>query len=114
LIGLGVAARAASNLQLKRVLGTGGGRRAVDVHKTITIAAPVEHVFAFWREYENFPRFMSHVREVRDLGGQRSRWTVAGPAGMPVEWDAELTQVVPNQVLAWKTVGGSTVEHAGI
>src|SRR5204863_1791146 len=34
--------------------------------------------------------------------------------GVPVEWDAELTQIVPNQVIAWKTLPGSTVEHAGI
>jgi len=71
-------------------------------------------VFEFWRRYENFPRCMSNVREVRDTGGGRSHWKVAGPAGVPVEWDAEITQIVPNKVLAWKTVPGSTVEHAGI
>src|SRR5207237_4727639 len=81
-LGLGLAARALSNLELRRVLGTGGGRRAVDVQKTINIAAPVETVFDFWRRYENFPHFMTNVREVRDLGGGRSHWTVAGPAGV--------------------------------
>jgi len=86
----------------------------VDIQKTIDIAAPVETVFDFWRRYENFPRFMSNVREVRDLGGGRSHWTVAGPAGVPVEWEAEITQIVPNKLIAWKTLPGATVEHAGI
>jgi len=113
-LGLGLAARAVSNLELRRVLGTGGSRRAVDVQKTINVAAPVETVFDFWRRYENFPRFMSNVREVRDLDGGRSHWTVAGPAGVPVDWDAEITQMVPNKVIAWKTLPGSTVPHAGI
>src|SRR5207253_11108980 len=66
-LGAGLTARSLSNLELKRMLGTGGGRRAVDVQKTINIAASVETVFDFWRHYENFPRFMSNVREVRDL-----------------------------------------------
>ncbi|HLY36931.1 MAG TPA: SRPBCC family protein [Candidatus Binatia bacterium] len=113
-LGLGLTARALSNLELRRVLRMGRGRRAVDVQKTIDIAAPVETVFDFWRHYENFPRFMSNVRDVRDLGGGRSHWTVAGPAGVPVEWSAEVTQIVPNKVIAWKTLPGATVEHAGI
>ena len=113
-VGVGLAARALSQLELRRLLGTGADRGAVDVQKTIDIAAPVETVFGFWRRYENFPSFMSNVREVRDLGSGRSRWTVAGPAGVPVEWDAEITQIVPDKLIAWKTLPGATVEHAGI
>jgi len=114
LLGLGIAAGAAWNRELKHLLGAGGGRRAVDVHGVIKVAAPVEAVFDFWRRYENFPRFMANVREVRELDAGRSHWTVAGPAGIPVQWEAELTQVVPNKLIAWKTLPGSTVEHAGI
>jgi uncharacterized membrane protein len=55
---------------------------------------------------------MSHVREVRRLDG-RSRWTVAGPGGVPIEWEIEMTQFVPNQVIAWRTVEGAAVAHAG-
>jgi uncharacterized membrane protein len=92
----------------------GGGRRAVDVRKEITIRAPVEEVFEFWSHFENFPRFMSHVREVRDLGAGRSHWTVAGPAGTEWRWMAVVTRVEPNEVLAWKSVAGGAVQHAGI
>ncbi len=111
--GLTLLARALTNLPLKRLFGVGAGRRAVDVQKTMNLAAPVERVFEFWTTFENFPRFIANVREVRDLGEGRSRWTVAGPAGVPVEWDAVITRLEPNRVLAWKSVPGSAVEHAG-
>jgi uncharacterized membrane protein len=113
-LGAGVLARAIANIETKRLLGLGGGRRAVDINKTINIAAPAEGVFQFWTNYQNFTRFMRNVREVRDLGGGRSHWVVAGPASVPVEWDAVLTELVPNQVLAWKSEPGSPIRHAGI
>jgi uncharacterized membrane protein len=92
----------------------GIGRRAVDIQKTININAPVERVFRLWSDYKHFPHFMSNVREVRDLGGGRSHWVVAGPAGTTVEWDAAITTYVPHEVLAWRTEEGSVVQHAGI
>ena len=89
-------------------------RRAVDIQKTLYIDAPVEQVYAFWSNYENFPLFMSHVREVEDLGGGRSRWSVSGPGGVPIEWTAILTQQAPDQVIAWRSESGSMLENAGI
>jgi uncharacterized membrane protein len=112
--GLTLLARAATNLPLRRLTGVGAGRHALDVQKSITIAAPVERVFAFWDRYENFPRVMSWVREVRDLGGGRSRWVVAGPGGAPITWDAEVTTRIPNEVIAWRTLPGATVAHEGV
>src|SRR5439155_14308825 len=93
--GLGLVARAATNTEIKRLLGLGGGRRAGDVRKTITIAAPPEEVFDFWTNYANFPRLMSHLKEVRDLGGGRSHWVASGPGGLPVSWDAVITRFEP-------------------
>ncbi|HWO41351.1 MAG TPA: SRPBCC family protein [Candidatus Eisenbacteria bacterium] len=113
-VGTALVARALTNIEFKRLTGVGAGRRAIDIHKTVNVAAPVEEVFSFWTNYENFPRFMSNVREVRDIGNNRSHWVVAGPAGVPVEWDAELTSYTPNAVVAWKTVPGSPIQHAGI
>jgi uncharacterized membrane protein len=54
------------------------------------------------------------VREVRVREDGSSHWKVAGPAGQPVEWDAVTTQLVPNELMAWKTMPGSAVEHAGL
>ena len=89
-------------------------RRAVDIPKTLDIDAPVDQVYAFWSTYENFPLFMSHVREVEDLGGGRSRWSVSGPGGLPIEWTALLTQQVPDEVIAWRSESGSMLENAGV
>jgi uncharacterized membrane protein len=91
----------------------GAGRRAIDLVKTINVAAPVETVYAYWSDYTRFPEFMANVRDVRARGEGRTHWVVAGPAGVPVEWDAVETQRVPNEVLAWKTEPGSVVDHAG-
>lgn len=115
LAGTGLVLRAATNLETKRLAGFGAGRRAVDLQKTITISAPVSTVFDFWSNFENFPRFMTHVREVRtaNIEGQ-SHWTVVGPANIPIEFDAVITEFVPNEVIAWKTVEGAPVAHAGI
>lgn len=89
-------------------------RRAVDIQKTLYIEAPIDQVYAFWSNYENFPLFMSHVREVEDLGDGRSHWSVSGPGGVPIEWNATLTQQTPNEVIAWRSEQGSMLENAGI
>jgi uncharacterized membrane protein len=113
-VGLGMVARAATNTEMKRLLGFGGGRRAIDVHKTVTIAGPIERVFPFFARYSAFPSFMAHLREVRDLGGGRSHWIAAGPAGTPVSWNAVVTRFEPNRLLAWRSEPGSVIANAGV
>jgi uncharacterized membrane protein len=113
--GVGLVARSATNLETRRLTGIGARRRAVDVQKTVTIDAPVEKVFAFWSEYENFPQFLSRVLNVRPgLHEGRSRWTVAGPGGIPVEFETEISVLVPNRALGWRTLEGSVVAHSGL
>lgn len=113
-LGTAVLARALSNMEFKRLIGVGAGRRAVTIHKIINVAAPVEEVFAFWSNYQNFPRFMSNVRQILETGNSRSHWVIAGPGGVPVEWNAVVTNYVPNQSLGWKTAPDSPIQHAGI
>jgi uncharacterized membrane protein len=113
LIGLTLLSRSATNTELRRLLG-GGGRRGVEIQKAVNIAAPIDEVFAFFTNYENFPRFMSHVREVRDTANGTSHWVVDGPAGVPVEWDAVITKLESNEVLAWKSMPGEAIKSAGI
>jgi uncharacterized membrane protein len=112
--GTAVLARAATNLRLARLSGVGAGRRAVEVQKHLTIDAPVQAVWALWEDYESFPRFMTNVRKVRRSQGGRSHWTVAGPLGTRLSWDAEETRRVPNQLLAWQSLPGPAVQHAGV
>ncbi len=110
--GAGLCVRGLTNLETPRLLGL-AGNRGLDVQKTMHIAKPVEEVFRRWRQYEQFPHFMRHVRKVRDLGDGRSRWTVEGPAGVPIHWEAEITREIPNQLIAWRTVSGSAMPHTG-
>ena len=114
-LGLGLLLRSTTNLSTSRLLGIGAGRRAIDLQKDLQVNAPVEEVFAFFSRFENFPRFMSHVREVTHLGDQdgRWRWTVTGPVGLPVTWDAQETYHVENQLIAWESVEGAAIENLG-
>lgn len=109
--GLGLLSRAIANQDLRGLMGlTGPG---ITLQKTLTVNAPVDQVFAFWSRPENFPRFMRHIREVRNLGHGRSHWVVSGPAGIPVEWEAETTRTEPNALICWQSVPGATVSHTG-
>lgn len=90
----------------------GERRRTVDIQKTVRIEAPVDLVYAFWRDYRNFPHFLSRVRRVDDLGAGRSRWVVDGPEGT-LEWNAMITADAPGALLAWRSEPGAVLENAG-
>ncbi len=92
----------------------GDRRRTVDIQKSIRIEAPVSRVYEFWSRYDNFPLFMSNVREIQDLGGGRSRWVVSGPGGVPIEWRAVLTERIPNDLISWRSEPGSMLENSGV
>jgi uncharacterized membrane protein len=113
--GAGCLLRAATNYETTQLTGMGAGRRAVDVEKTIHINAPVATVFDFWNKLENFPHFTRNVLEVKptQVEGQH-HWRIAGPGHVPIEFDAVTTRFEPNRLLAWKTVEGSPVAHAGV
>jgi uncharacterized membrane protein len=113
--GAALLARAAANVPLLGLVGLKGRGPTVDVQKTVTINAPVGEVYAFWSLYENFPRFMSRVLQVTSHVEfpYRSHWKVAGPAGTAVEFDAEVTNAVPNQTIEWRTLPESLVTHTG-
>jgi uncharacterized membrane protein len=104
-------ARAAANRDLASLLGF--GERGITVQKTIHVSAPVEQVFGFWTDYQNFPRFMHNVRDVQQVAENRSHWVVAGPAGVPVQWTAEVTRVIPGELIEWRSVSDSDVRHQG-
>src|SRR6266508_866311 len=110
--GLVLTARGVTNLDTRSLLGLGMGENAIKVQKAINIDAPVDEVYRFWRNFENFPRFMNHVKEIR-IAGDVSTWKVAGPAGVPVEFQSHITRDVPNESIAWETVPDSQVHHAG-
>jgi uncharacterized membrane protein len=89
------------------------GSRGVNVRESIRLENPVDEVYRFWARLENLPRFMRHLATVSDLGGGRSHWAARGPAGVTVEWDAEIINEIPNRVLAWRSLPGGDVTSAG-
>jgi uncharacterized membrane protein len=90
-----------------------GGSGGVHVKDSVTIGRSVEELYRFWRNMENLPQFMSHLKSVTRLDDIRSHWVAKGPAGMRVEWDAEIINEVPNQVIGWRSLPGADVVSAG-
>jgi uncharacterized membrane protein len=113
-VGLAFLGRAVTNMEMRRLFGIGEQRGGIDVVKTITIAAPRHEVWSFFAALENFPKFMSHVRDVQDLGDGRYRWEVEGPAHAAVSWEAEVTRWAPNEALGWESLPGATIGNTGV
>jgi len=78
------------------------------VEKSVRIAAPVEQAYQYWRDFTNFPNFMSHVESVTvsDSAGRLSHWKLKGPLGSAVEFDAERVRDEPNKMIGWNSTGG--------
>jgi uncharacterized membrane protein len=89
------------------------GNLGVRIERGVVVAASADRLYRFWCNLENLPRIMSHVERVEILDAARSRWRVKGPAGIPLEWEAEVINDQPPQLIAWRTVPGAPVTHAG-
>jgi uncharacterized membrane protein len=87
--------------------------QSVNVKKSITIDKPAKELYAFWRDFENLPQIMQHLDSVQIIGGAYSRWTAKGPAGTTIEWDAEIINEKPNELISWKSLPGACVPNAG-
>jgi uncharacterized membrane protein len=90
-----------------------GGSRGVSVFEHVTINRSIEELYRFWRNLENLPQLMRHLESVEKITDTISHWRAKGPAGMKVEWDAEVYNEVPNQLIAWRSLEGSDVVSAG-
>ncbi|HZQ43534.1 MAG TPA: SRPBCC family protein [Acidobacteriaceae bacterium] len=84
-----------------------------DTRATFLVNASPEQAYQLWRNLENLPRFMSHLKQVRILEGQRSQWTASGPMDRDVQWTAEIVDDIPNQSLSWRSLPGSDVDTSG-
>jgi uncharacterized membrane protein len=92
---------------------TVNARKAVKVERAVTIMKPRHELYAFWRDFTNLPQFMEHLESVRVDSPTRSHWRAKAPAGSSVEWDAEIVNDVPDEIIAWKSVGDAEVANAG-
>jgi uncharacterized membrane protein len=80
---------------------------------SLVVLATLSDVFNLWANFENFPMFMPRLKSVRKTGEATSHWVMDGPLGTELEWDAEVTELVPNQRIAWSSLPGSTVTTDG-
>ena len=87
--------------------------RSVKVRNAVTITKPREEVYAFWRNLANLPRFMRHLEDVRETDATHSEWRAKAPAGRGVSWSAEITEEIPNERIAWKSLEGAGVPNQG-
>jgi uncharacterized membrane protein len=90
---------------------TAGHGEAVEA--TITVRKPVADVYRFWRDFENLPRFMTHLLDVNTSTDGTSHWVARGPLGLRVEWDAKIVTDTANETISWKSLDGSDVDNAG-
>jgi len=77
------------------------------VERSIEVAVPVRAAYDQWTRFEEFPRFMSGVEEVRQVGDAMTHW-VAQIAGVRREWDAAIVEQVPDEKVAWAATTGAT------
>lgn len=112
--GAGFILGALAPLIAERIITAGARRRRVVLETTLLVDRPVRDVFAFCRDFENFPSVVSMLRRVVDHQDGRAHWEVKSPSGELIEWDSEVTKFVPNVVIAWESVPGSAVECKGV
>ncbi|HMA94071.1 MAG TPA: SRPBCC family protein [Polyangiaceae bacterium] len=85
----------------------------IQVSQSITINRSASEVYDYWRDLENLPRFMSHLEHVHVINGT-SKWKAKGPAGLSIEWDAEVILDQPNESIAWRSLKGTAVPNQGV
>jgi Polyketide cyclase / dehydrase and lipid transport len=81
---------------------------------TVVVERPINLVFEFCRDFENFPQITDVLLSVEDTQDGRSHWSVRSPTGQTIGWDAVVTKYVPNSVIAWESVPGSVVLASGL
>lgn len=88
-------------------------QKAIRVDKSVTINKTPQEIYRFWRQLENLPRIMSHLKSVEEQAEGRSHWTARGPVGISISWDAEITDEQEGKRIAWRSLEGATVRNEG-
>ncbi|WET02411.1 SRPBCC family protein [Flavobacterium sp. YJ01] len=86
----------------------------VNIRTSVTINRPISEVYAFWRNLENLPKFMSHLESVKTISGTQSEWTAKGPAGIgSLSWRAEVIKEQKEKLLSWQSLDDAPVKNFG-
>jgi uncharacterized membrane protein len=87
--------------------------RSKHIEKSILVSRPAAEAYQFWRNPVNLKAMFPDVESIEAEGDRISHWTFSGPAGAPLSWTAEIINDVPNELIAWQTLPGASVYHAG-
>ncbi|HEY9880602.1 MAG TPA: SRPBCC family protein [Leptolyngbyaceae cyanobacterium] len=98
---------------VKKIEEAVGLDKAIRVEKTVTINRPASELYSFWRNFENLPHFMRHVKSITVLDDTRSHWVSSAPLDQTVEWDAEIVTDEPNHLIAWRSLDNADIENSG-
>lgn len=86
----------------------------IEVKTSVLIKRPKEELYSYWRNFENLPDFMSHLKTVSEIDEKRSLWVAEGPGGLGrIEWEAEITWEQEDRILAWRSLPDSEIENSG-
>jgi uncharacterized membrane protein len=84
------------------------------ITEIIQVNRPRQAVYAYWRQLENLPKFMHHLKSVTQIDSRRSHWEARLPGGIgSLEWDATIIHELANYAIAWRSDKGAMVENAG-
>ena len=75
------------------------------IERSIEVNVPVRTAYNQWTQFEEFPRFMAGVKDVKQLNDRQLHWK-AEISGLEKEWDAEIIEQTPDQRIAWTSRGG--------
>src|SRR5215213_8944962 len=100
-MGAGIATKTIASVAGVPVISASAAR---EVREVIEVTASRDEAFALWSRIEDFPRFMTGVSEVRRTGEGTYHWTVEGPLGQSIEWDARVTHSLAGRLIAWKSI----------
>jgi uncharacterized membrane protein len=93
--------------------GASAEKGTTQVRNSLIINRAPEELYGYWHDFENLPNIMRHLESVSVKGERRSHWVAKAPAGTTVEWDAEVTEDRPNELIAWRSLEGSDVNNSG-
>ncbi len=85
----------------------------IRVDRSVTIQRDRAELYRYWRNLENLPKFMRFLYSVQEIDNRRSHWVAKGPAGMQLQWDAEIINDIENQVIGWRSLPNADVANAG-
>lgn len=110
---LGINTAARSGETLRGPANVIQHKEGVKVSKSVTVNRSPAELYQFWHNFENLPRFMNHLEAVTVQSGNRSHWVAKAPLGQKVQWDAEVINDQPNELIGWRSLPGSQIPNAG-